>query len=214
MKDGHTHYTHSLGLLELREAICDYYGNTYGVSVDPGQVVVRSGTSPVMFCLFRSCLNPGDQVIISDPHYACYPNFIKFVDGRSGHGSGLRGGRVSVPPRGHPRKDHRPKTKGHLHQFPVQPDGQPAFGRPDEAIAAMAAPEGPFHHLRRNLSRAGLRREGAFHPGVYRSCLRPQRVFQALRHDRSHGSDISSPPRRSSGPSRRSSRISSSPPMP
>lgn len=81
LDEGHTHYTHSLGILELREAICEYYENTYGVSVDPDQIVISSGTSPAMFAMFSALLDPGDEVIISDPHYACYPNFVKFVQG-------------------------------------------------------------------------------------------------------------------------------------
>ena len=78
---GHTHYTHSLGLLELREAICDHYFQTYRATVAPDQVVVTSGTSPAMLLVFAALLNAGDQVIISDPHYACYPNFIRFAQG-------------------------------------------------------------------------------------------------------------------------------------
>jgi aspartate/methionine/tyrosine aminotransferase len=81
LEAGHTHYTHSLGMLELREAICRYYAKTYNVSVEPDQVIITSGTSPAMFLLFAALLEAGDQVIISDPHYACYPNFIKFVQG-------------------------------------------------------------------------------------------------------------------------------------
>jgi len=81
LTDGFTHYTHSLGMLELREAICQYYHETYGVTVDPDQVVVTSGSSPAIFMLFAALLEAGDQVILSDPHYACYPNFIKFVGG-------------------------------------------------------------------------------------------------------------------------------------
>jgi (5-formylfuran-3-yl)methyl phosphate transaminase len=81
LDEGHTHYTHSLGILELREAICEYCEETYGVPVDPDQIVITSGTSPAMFALFSALLDPGDEVIISDPHYACYPNFIKFVQG-------------------------------------------------------------------------------------------------------------------------------------
>ena len=79
LNDGYTHYTHSLGMLELREAICEYYSNTYNVSIDPDQVIIASGTSPAMFAMFSALLETGDEVIISDPHYACYPNFIKFV---------------------------------------------------------------------------------------------------------------------------------------
>lgn len=81
LNDGHTHYTHSLGILELREAICEHYFNKYNVSVDPDQVVISSGTSPAMFVMFAALLEKGDQVIISDPHYACYPNYIRFVQG-------------------------------------------------------------------------------------------------------------------------------------
>jgi aspartate/methionine/tyrosine aminotransferase len=81
VKDGHTHYTHSLGMIELREAIAEHYENCYGVSVHPEQVVVTSGTSPAMLSMFSVLLEKGSEVIISDPHYACYPNFIKFLEG-------------------------------------------------------------------------------------------------------------------------------------
>ena len=78
---GYTHYTHSLGDAELREAICAHYACTYGVDVSPAQVVVTSGTSPAMLLLFGALLDAGDEVILSDPGYACYPNFVRFVDG-------------------------------------------------------------------------------------------------------------------------------------
>lgn len=81
IEEGFTHYTHSLGLLELREAICDYYAKAYRVNIDPGQVLVTSGSSPAIFMVFAALLEAGDEVIISDPHYACYPNFIRFVQG-------------------------------------------------------------------------------------------------------------------------------------
>lgn len=82
LRDNYTHYTHSLGLLELREAICEYYLDTYNVSVDPDQVVITSGTSPAILLILSVLLEPHDEVIISDPHYACYPNFINFIQGR------------------------------------------------------------------------------------------------------------------------------------
>jgi (5-formylfuran-3-yl)methyl phosphate transaminase len=81
MRDGKTHYTHSLGLFELREAISDHYRKRYGVVVSPDQVLITSGTSPAMMILFATLLEKGSEVIISDPHYACYPNFIRFFDG-------------------------------------------------------------------------------------------------------------------------------------
>ena len=80
MDEGYTHYTHSLGIPELREAICEHYYQKYAVTVSPDQILVCSGTSPAMLVMFSALLEKGDQVIISDPHYACYPNFIKFLD--------------------------------------------------------------------------------------------------------------------------------------
>ena len=82
LEDGFTHYTHSLGMYELREAVCEYYQEHYRVSVDPEQVIITSGSSPAIFLVFSALLDGQDEVIISDPHYACYPNFIRFVDGR------------------------------------------------------------------------------------------------------------------------------------
>ena len=81
LDEGYTHYTHSLGIPELREAICEHYRQRYGVRVDPGQVVITSGTSPAIFLVFSTLLEPDDEVIISNPHYACYPNFIRFAQG-------------------------------------------------------------------------------------------------------------------------------------
>jgi aspartate/methionine/tyrosine aminotransferase len=81
LRDGKTHYTHSLGLLELREAVCEHYLARYRVTVSPEQVLITSGTSPAMLILFATLLARGSEVIISDPHYACYPNFIRFFEG-------------------------------------------------------------------------------------------------------------------------------------
>jgi aspartate/methionine/tyrosine aminotransferase len=79
--DGKTHYTHSLGLMELREAISEDYWKKYRVKVSPEQILVASGTSPAMLLLFSALLEQGDQVILSNPYYPCYPNIIRFVGG-------------------------------------------------------------------------------------------------------------------------------------
>ncbi len=81
LEQGYTHYTHSMGNLKLREAICQHYFEKYQVTVHPDQVIVTSGTSPAMLLLFSALLERGDEVILSDPHYACYPNIISFVEG-------------------------------------------------------------------------------------------------------------------------------------
>lgn len=82
MAAGETQYTHSQGLIELREALCGHYLEKYGVNLSPEQFIVTSGTSPAMVLIFAALLDPGDEAVLSDPHYACYPNFLRLVDAR------------------------------------------------------------------------------------------------------------------------------------
>ncbi|MFO7811760.1 MAG: pyridoxal phosphate-dependent aminotransferase [Pelovirga sp.] len=81
LAENSTSYTHSLGLLELRQQICAHYRQSYGVDIVPEQVIVSSGTSPLMLLLFSALLNEGDELILSDPGYACYPSFVRFAGG-------------------------------------------------------------------------------------------------------------------------------------
>jgi len=81
LKDGRTRYAHSLGLVPLREAIAEHYRARYGVTVSPDQILVTAGTSPAMLLLFSTILDPGDQVLLTDPHYAVYPNLVRYPGG-------------------------------------------------------------------------------------------------------------------------------------
>jgi aspartate/methionine/tyrosine aminotransferase len=81
IQEGKTHYTHSLGLFELREAIAEDYWKKYRVTVSPEQILVASGTSTGLLLLFSALLEPGDEIILSNPYYPCYPNIIQFADG-------------------------------------------------------------------------------------------------------------------------------------
>lgn len=77
--EGRSHYTHSLGDPELREEIVKKYAQVYGVKISSGQVIITSGSSPALLLVLGALCNVGDEVIISDPGYACYPNFIRFI---------------------------------------------------------------------------------------------------------------------------------------
>jgi aspartate/methionine/tyrosine aminotransferase len=82
IRDGETHYSASVGILPLREAVCEYYSTRYGVEISPDRVVVTSGTSPGILLALSSFLGEGDEVILPNPHYACYPQFINYVGGK------------------------------------------------------------------------------------------------------------------------------------
>ncbi len=77
---GQTHYTHSMGIPELREAIAEHYRRTYGVAVDPGQVIVTAGSSPALLMAFACLADGGGEIVMTDPYYACYPNFARCLD--------------------------------------------------------------------------------------------------------------------------------------
>ncbi len=81
LENGKTHYTHSLGILKLRKAIAEHYKSRYGVDVSIEKIIVTAGTSPALLLVLAALLESGDEVILPNPHYACYPNFIKFFGG-------------------------------------------------------------------------------------------------------------------------------------
>lgn len=81
MEQGDTGYTQSAGLPGLREAVSAHYTAAYGVAVDPEDIVVTQGTSPAMLLVFGALLDPGDEVIVSDPCYPAYPNYVNFLGG-------------------------------------------------------------------------------------------------------------------------------------
>lgn len=142
LEAGHTHYTHSLGLLELREAVSQHYVETYHVSVNPEQVVIFSGTSPAMMSLFSALLEKDDEIILPDPHYACYPNFITFFQGKP----------VMIPVYEEDGFQYRPeaiekkitaRTKGIVINSPSNPTGNLLSEDRMVAIAALSPASGP-----------------------------------------------------------------------
>ncbi len=79
---GATHYTHSLGIRELREEIARYYARQYGVDVSADRVIVTAGTSGALVVLMALLLDAGDDVLLPNPGYACYDKFVRAFHGR------------------------------------------------------------------------------------------------------------------------------------
>lgn len=81
-QNGCTHYTANRGLMELREAICDYYRDRFHVSYDPvKETLVTVGGSEAVDLCFRTLINPGDEVIVLDPNYVAYEPSILMAGG-------------------------------------------------------------------------------------------------------------------------------------
>ena len=75
-KNHQTHYTHSLGDPELRQEIANLYKREYNVDVDKDQILVTSGSSPAILLTMILLCNENSEVILSNPGYACYKNFV------------------------------------------------------------------------------------------------------------------------------------------
>ena len=81
IREGKTRYTHAMGMPELREEIARHYRREYNVKVSPDRVLVTAGTSPAMLMMMLACIEDGDEIVLSDPGYACYPNFVEMAGG-------------------------------------------------------------------------------------------------------------------------------------
>jgi aspartate/methionine/tyrosine aminotransferase len=143
IKDGRTRYTHSLGIVELREAIVEHYARAYGVAIEADQVLVTAGTSPAMLLLFGLLLDPGDEVVLSNPYYACYPNFIRYADGVPVEVDVSEADRFQYRPEAI-RERLTSRTRVILVNSPANPTGSVLAPERMEAVAALTRDGGPF----------------------------------------------------------------------
>ncbi|HMA30626.1 MAG TPA: pyridoxal phosphate-dependent aminotransferase [Casimicrobiaceae bacterium] len=80
--DGGVYYTSALGLPELREAIARHYADHYGVAVDPGRVVVTSGSSAALLLVMGLLVDRDQQILLADPGYPCNRHFVRVLEGQ------------------------------------------------------------------------------------------------------------------------------------
>ena len=138
MKKGITTYTPTAGFPELREAVARHLEKLYGIKYDPQtEIVITVGASQAMDLAFRTILDPGDEVIMPDPYYVCYPSCIVLAHGVP----------VTVPTR--PDNDFKleadrieakitPKTKVILFGYPANPTGTELTREEYAEIASVA----------------------------------------------------------------------------
>lgn len=81
LERGRTFYTSNPGLPELREEISLWNKRKYGLSYEANEVIVTCGASEAIDVALRSCIDPGDEVIVLDPSYVCYAPDIVLAGG-------------------------------------------------------------------------------------------------------------------------------------
>lgn len=78
--EGHTRYTPSAGLRELREAIAEHISASKG-PCSPSEVVVGPGAKPGILFPILALVNPGDEVLYPDPGFPSYRADIELAGG-------------------------------------------------------------------------------------------------------------------------------------
>ncbi len=82
LEDGLTHYTSNYGLIELRQAIAHHIYRLYGIHYDPAsEIIVTTGVSEANLIAMMALIDPGDEVICSDPTYVAYQPTIQLAGG-------------------------------------------------------------------------------------------------------------------------------------
>ena len=115
-------YSPSQGHLSLRTKLVSYYAE-YGIDLSPDEIIITTGGSEAVMVAYMACLDPGDEIIVTDPSYANYMAFaisagavVKSV--KTNIEDGFR-----LPPVEEFEKQITPKTKAILICNPNNPTG-------------------------------------------------------------------------------------------
>jgi aspartate/methionine/tyrosine aminotransferase len=73
---GRLQYTEALGIPSLRARIARHYGESYGLPVDAGRIVVTTGSSGGFILSFLALFSPGDRVAVANPGYPPYRHIL------------------------------------------------------------------------------------------------------------------------------------------
>ncbi|HEY0981351.1 pyridoxal phosphate-dependent aminotransferase [Schlesneria sp. T3-172] len=79
MNAGHTHYTPSGGIPELKSAVCAAYKRDYGLTFSPSQVLISNGAKHSIHNVIASLCGPGDEVIIPAPYWVSYSALVELA---------------------------------------------------------------------------------------------------------------------------------------
>src|SRR5258706_4111821 len=79
MQAGHTHYTPSGGIPELKQAICAAFQRDHHLKYEPSQVVVSNGAKHSIHNLLTALCGPGDEVIIPAPYWVSYEALVELA---------------------------------------------------------------------------------------------------------------------------------------
>jgi aspartate/methionine/tyrosine aminotransferase len=81
LKKGATHYSPTQGIPELRAAIARDLSSRHGVQIEPQNIHLSPGAKMMIFACVQSVIDPGDEVISTDPGYPAYDAAVRLAGG-------------------------------------------------------------------------------------------------------------------------------------
>jgi len=79
MEAGHTHYTPSGGIPELKKAVCAAYLRDYQLEITPNQVLISNGAKHSIHNVLAALCGPGDEVVIPAPYWVSYSALVELT---------------------------------------------------------------------------------------------------------------------------------------
>ena len=80
---GKTFYTSNQGLPSLRKRISKYLQDRFGVDYNSDEMILTAGSSQGILAALMAIINPGDEIIVTEPTYICYIPDIEMCGGKA-----------------------------------------------------------------------------------------------------------------------------------
>ena len=122
MKEGHTKYTASAGLPQLKKAIINKLKQDQGIEYKEAEIIVGSGAKHVLYTLFQAILDEGDEVIVPTPYWVSYPEQVKLAGGTPVYCEGKESNSFKITPEDL-KKSITDRTKAVIINSPSNPTG-------------------------------------------------------------------------------------------
>lgn len=123
IRAGQTKYSSAQGIPELRKAIAKQVSEDMGLSFTPAEVTVSSGGKFVLYAIFQTLLNAGDEVLIPVPYWVSYPVMVELADGKSVYVATQAENKFKMTPM-ELEKAITPRTRALLLNSPSNPTGE------------------------------------------------------------------------------------------
>lgn len=118
---GESHYTLNSGIIELRQQICKYYKDRFGLDYAPNEVIVSPGAKPILYSAMQVLVNPGDEVVLFAPAWVSYVEQLHLAGGKESLVDTIK--TDLLPTREALEKAITPKTVGMILNSPCNPTG-------------------------------------------------------------------------------------------